>query len=90
MNNNDTEFQVGRRYRVAVELGVAEGLAFGGCDVKLGDEFIASHVDDDGAAWSTDVTFHGAPPLFAEGWRVAGRSYLRLGYVVPVADEVAG
>ena len=89
MNNNDTEFQVGRRYRVAVEPNAVGGPLFGGCDVKLGDEFVVSHVDEDGDAWSTDVTYRGAPPPFAERWCVAVHSYIRLGYVVPFDDEVA-
>lgn len=89
MNINDTEFQVGRRYRVEVKPDRIHGPGFGGCDVKLGDEFVCSHVDEDGDAWSADVTHHGAPSLIAEGWCVAGRSYILLGYVVPVDDEVA-
>ena len=89
MNTNDTEFQVDRRYRVAVEPGAVEGPEFGGCDVELGDEFVCSYVDEDGGAWSTDVTFCGDALNDGEGWCVARRDDLRLGYVVPVVDEVA-
>ena len=87
--SNDTGFQVGRRYRVAEEPGRAGGPTFGGCDVKLGDEFVVSHVDLEGDAWSIDVTLFGVPSVEIFGWCVARRDYLRLGYVVPVDDEVA-
>ena len=89
MNTNDTSFRVGRRYRIAVEPGRADGPTFGGCDVSLGGEFVCSYVDLEGDAWSIDVTLFGVPSVELFGWCVARRDYLRLGYVVPVADEVA-
>ena len=89
-DTNDTEFHVDRRYRIEVAPDRTHGPDFGGCDVKLGDEFVCSHVDEVGHVWSTDVSFSGArAPMDSAGWEVALHDYIRLGYVVPVDDEVA-
>ena len=75
------KFEIGKTYETTISNFYRNcGL------VDVGQRFTCHHIDDSGAAWSTDVKFCGKPAGISQGWCVATASELSLGYVREVTD----
>ena len=74
------KFEIGKTYETTISNFYRNcGL------VDVGQRFTCHHIDDSGAAWSTDVQFCGKP-AGSDGWCVANPVELSLGYVREVTD----